>query len=105
MMNTCTKCGGELGYSSPFPQLCTRCDEEAHTCPDCGSWVYDGEHCEYCYEIVTRYTVKVGNRVLYRGYDQEEADRIFSQANDGHTRVRWHTQEGILMNRRVPVEV
>jgi hypothetical protein len=66
------------------------------TCADCGVTHYRAEPCPYCFEVVERYTVKLRNRVLYRGYDEAEAERVYRQP--GLTRL--HIEKGVVINRR-----
>ena|SRR3990167_2024530 len=97
----CPKCSRTYTAYGLMDTECPRCHEESHTCPECGSWIYDGEPCDYCYEVVTRYTVKLGNTVLYRGYDSDTADAAYSAALDRQQwRVRLTTQENVVINRR-----
>jgi len=66
------------------------------TCPDCGVTHFKDAPCPYCYEVVDRYTVKLRNKVLYRGYDEAEAERVYAQP--GLTRLR--IEKDVIINRR-----
>jgi len=50
------------------------------TCPDCGVTHFKDAPCPYCYEVVERYTVKSGNSVLYRGYEEAAAEAAYTRA-------------------------
>lgn len=81
-------------YESPDSEYMERC-------ADCGTDHYRGDECEYCYERVTRYELKKGNKVLYRGYDQEAYDAAFDAAQArGEYGHKFNVTENVLINRR-----
>lgn len=95
----------------PLPKTYAQRPRPAHDCPDCGCYVYSDSFCDYCYALADFVLVKVGNRVLYRGYDNDKAQAIWDEALEAGVRQtpvrvpKWVTVPDVLINNPAPGEV